>query len=126
MEHSALETPEYQLGLFDSLSLASQQGYLREVALNSGSIASDLAKMIAAWKTGNALRLAKLINADQRDPELSEALLIGRNRHWADWIKQRLTSPGKVFLAVGAGHLAGHDSVQEQLAKQGIIATRVQ
>ena len=126
MEHSALETPEYQLGLFDSLSLASQQGYLREVALNSGSIASDLAKMIAAWKTGNALRLAKLINADQSDPELSEALLIGRNRHWADWIKQRLTSPGKVFLAVGAGHLAGRGSVQDQLAKQGIIATRVQ
>ena len=126
IEHGALETPEYQLGLFDSLSLSSQQGYLREVALNSRSIASDLGKMIAAWKTGNAVRLAKLINADQSDPELAETLLIGRNRHWADWIKQRLTKPGKVFIAVGAGHLAGRGSVQVQLAKQGIIATRVQ
>jgi uncharacterized protein YbaP (TraB family) len=42
------------------------------------------------------------------------------------WIKQRLTKPGKVFIAVGAGHLAGRGSVQEQLAKQGITATRVQ
>jgi len=126
LEHIALETPEYQLGLFDSLPLASQRGYLREVAINAPKITTELGAMIAAWRTGNAPRLAKLINADQSDPKLAEALLIGRNRNWADWIKQRLTKPGKVFIAVGAGHLAGHGSVQEQLAKQGIIATRVQ
>lgn len=126
MEHTALETPEYQLGLFDSLPVASQRNYLREVAVNSSKITTELGAMIAAWKTGDAPRLAKLINADQSDPKLSEALLIGRNRNWAAWIKQRLTKPGKVFIAVGAGHLAGRGSVQEQLAKQGITATRVQ
>lgn len=126
MEHSALETPEYQLGLFDSLPLASQRSYLREVAVNAPKITSELGAMIAAWKAGDAPRLARLINADQSDPKLAEALLIGRNRHWADWIAQRLSQPGKVFIAVGAGHLAGHGSVQEQLAKRGIVAKRVQ
>lgn len=126
IEHAALETPEYQLGLFDSLPIASQRGYLREVAINSPKITTELGAMIAAWKVGNAARLAKLINADQSDPKLAEALLLGRNRNWAAWIGERLTKPGKVFIAVGAGHLAGHGSVQEQLAKQGIIATRVQ
>jgi len=31
-----------------------------------------------------------------------------------------------VFVAVGAGHLAGPASLQEQLSAQGIISQRVQ
>ena len=52
-------------------------------------------------------------------------LLVDRNRNWAQWIKQRMTKPGTVFIAVGAGHLAGPDSVQAQLAKLGLKAERV-
>ena len=33
--------------------------------------------------------------------------------------------PGTVFVAVGSGHLAGKDSVQQWLAARGISATRV-
>ena len=40
-------------------------------------------------------------------------------------LKQRLAKPGTVFIAVGAGHLAGNDSVQAQLAKHGIKAQRI-
>ena len=39
---------------------------------------------------------------------------------------QRLGKPGKIFVAVGAGHLAGPGSLQEQLAAQGIATQRVQ
>lgn len=124
--HEALETPEYQLGLFDSLPVSLQQTYLREVAIGAPKIAGELAAMIEAWKMGNAMLLAKLMNADQSDPRLEETLLIARNRHWAQWIKARLDKPGTVFVAVGAGHLAGPGSVQDQLKRQGIIATRVQ
>jgi uncharacterized protein YbaP (TraB family) len=31
-----------------------------------------------------------------------------------------LKQPGTVFIAVGAAHLAGPDSVQAQLAKMGV------
>ena len=34
-----------------------------------------------------------------------------RNARWADWIAGRMQTPGTVFVAVGAGHLAGKDSV---------------
>ncbi|MEG8018125.1 TraB/GumN family protein [Sphingomonas sp. LR55] len=40
-------------------------------------------------------------------------------------MKTRLGTPGTVFIAVGAGHLAGKDSVQAQLAKLGVKAERV-
>ena len=58
-------------------------------------------------------------------PEVAKVLLIDRNKRWAAWIKGRLATPGTVFMAVGAGHLAGSDSVQAQLAKLGVTARRV-
>ena len=48
-----------------------------------------------------------------------------RNANWADWIDKRLDKPGIVFLGVGAGHLAGRDSVQDLLDKRGIKSARV-
>jgi hypothetical protein len=48
-----------------------------------------------------------------------------RNARWADWIAARLQTPGTVFVAVGAGHLAGKDSVLVRLAQKGIESQRV-
>lgn len=58
-------------------------------------------------------------------PELAKVLLIQRNANWAKWIKQRLDQPGTVFIAVGAGHLAGKGSVQDQLKALGVLSERV-
>ena len=52
-------------------------------------------------------------------------LLTERNQRWAGWVKQRLGKPGTVFVAVGAGHLAGPESVQAQLKRLGVKAERV-
>lgn len=124
--HSALETAEFQLSLFDSLPLDVQKRYLAEVVTNLPHASDDLAAMVDAWRKGDADRLASLMNADEDDPALVEALLINRNRAWAGWVRDRLAKPGTVFVAVGAGHLAGPGSVQDQLARLGIASTRVQ
>ncbi|MBS0255218.1 MAG: TraB/GumN family protein [Proteobacteria bacterium] len=124
--HEALETAEYQLGLFAALPLAVQKRYLMEVVKNLPGVKDELAGIIRAWKAGNATRLARLMNADEDDPKLREVLLINRNRAWARWIRARLAKPGVTFVAVGAGHLAGPGSVQDQLKKLGLSATRVQ
>ena len=68
---------------------------------------------------------AVLLNQDLEDPMLHKRLLTDRNARWAKWIDGRLKQPGTVFVAVGAGHLAGKDSVQRQLRKLGIKARRV-
>lgn len=126
LTHVALETAEYQLGLFDSLPAASQRGYLADVVRNLPTMKSQLLAMVEAWQSGDADRLARLINDDEDDPELLRVLLTERNRNWADWLARRLDAPGTVFVAVGAGHLAGKGSVQDQLAARGIAVTRVQ
>jgi uncharacterized protein YbaP (TraB family) len=124
--HGALETAEYQINLFDSLPLDAQKRYFAEVVDKLPTVTEDLTKIVAAWRKGDADTLARLMNADEDDPALIEMLLINRNKNWARWIRQRLERPGTVFVAVGAGHLAGPGSVQEQLAAQGITTQRVQ
>jgi len=124
--HEALETAEYQLGLFASLPLSVQQRYLAEVVKNLPKVTDELGQIIQAWEAGNAPRLGRLMNADEDDPRLRATLLINRNKAWARWVRARLAKPGTVFIAVGAGHLAGPGSVQDQLARLGIRATRVQ
>lgn len=121
-----LETIEYQLGLFDTLPAQVQRRYLAEIAKHSPTIRAQLTAMVEEWKRGNAKKLAELMNADEDDPQMVEVLLTGRNRAWAQWIKARMDRPGKVFLAVGTGHLAGKDSVLEQLTALGYTVTRLQ
>lgn len=124
--HAALETMEYQLGVFDSLPVETQKRYLAAVVEQLPNAASDVGKMVDAWRKGDAEGLAVLMNADEDDPAIIEALLTNRNRIWSRWIRDRLDKPGTVFVAVGAGHLGGPGSVQEQLSALGITATRVQ
>ena len=126
LPHSGLETAEFQLRLFDSLPIAAQQRYLNEVIAELPKLDTDIAAMISAWRAGDAETLATLMNAQEDDPMLVKALLIDRNRAWAKWIARRLETPGTVFVAVGAGHLAGPGSVQEQLRGRGIASRRVQ
>ncbi len=58
-------------------------------------------------------------------PELYDPLLTRRNRNWVGWLENRLQRPGTVLFAVGAGHLAGAESVQAMLAARGVTARRV-
>ena len=52
-------------------------------------------------------------------------LFTDRNAALATWIRNRLARDGTVFIAVGAGHLAGRDSVIADLHAQGIQAARL-
>lgn len=122
----ALETVDYQFAQFDSLPQEVQKRYLMEAVDNLDQVESELGRIIAAWKAGNAEELAALVNDNTDDPEFAAVLLYPRNKAWADWIKARLDRPGIVFVAVGAGHLAGMGSVQEELGARGVASLRVQ
>lgn len=126
MANHALETADFQIGLFDSLPEKVQRRYLMQVLEALPQVKEDIGKMLSAWQAGEADRLARLLNEEEDDPKLRKVLLTGRNKAWAKWLKARLKQPGTVFVAVGAGHLAGKGSVQDQLARRGIKAARVQ
>ena len=123
---SGLETMEQQFSFFDSLSEESQIAFLIETVEKLPEAGPMLDKMVAEWGAGDAEGLAVLMNEGLKAaPQVGKVLLADRNARWAEWIQTRLDKPGTVFVAVGAGHLAGGDSVQAYLAKRKIKATRI-
>ncbi|HEU4956721.1 MAG TPA: TraB/GumN family protein [Sphingomicrobium sp.] len=122
-----LETNAEQLGYFDRLSEDAQRKFLVAMLESAGDMNSEFKGMLEAWTRGDVKEIAKSFNSDLSDAaELRDALLTRRNANWANWVKGRLDQPGTVLLAVGAGHLAGDQSVQNMLEHRGIKVTRVQ
>ncbi len=122
---SALETFTGQLAVFDTLPESVQVAYLQQTVKDLGKVGETLDKMVAQWAKGDPDALAMTMNDGLDAPELRNALLTKRNIAWAEWIENRLKKPGTVFMAVGAGHLAGKDSVQVQLGTRKLTATRI-
>jgi uncharacterized protein YbaP (TraB family) len=60
------------------------------------------------------------------EPDLYAALLTNRNASWVSQIEGILAGKGVSFMAVGAGHLIGPDSVIAMLEARGVTAERVQ
>ena len=123
---AGLETAEQQIGYFNGLSQKAQIEFLTSTVEDLPKAGEEMAEMVDEWAKGDPDALAKTMNESLKDsPEVAKTLLTDRNARWATWIKARMAKPGTIFIAVGAGHLAGNDSVQAQLARQGIKAQRI-
>lgn len=124
-ERGALETIEEQIALFDTLPMESQLAYLDSTVEQMPEVVTSLDELKAEWLAGDDVGLGELMNEGMEDPEVYERLLVNRNRNWVGWIENRLEEPGTVFIAVGAGHLAGEGSVQSLLEERGLEVERV-
>ncbi|WP_374387241.1 TraB/GumN family protein [Sandaracinobacter sp.] len=124
---TALETAEEQLINFDALSEADQQLLLVSSLSELDNSRGRMSLLIGDWLLGNTDALADRVNSDfERSPMLKRMLVEDRNARWADWIaKQMKADAGPMFIAVGAGHMAGKGSLIEDLERQGIKVSRV-
>lgn len=123
---TGLETPEQQLGFFDNLPEEVQIRFLNFTIDTIEEAADGMEQMVIEWASANVDALGELMNAGLEDQILYETLLVNRNIRWADWVVQRMDHPGTVFMAVGAGHLAGDSSLQAVLAEKGLVAERIE
>lgn len=122
-----LETAEQQLGYFDQLGEADQAMLLNAVIEDSRTARDLFHQMLDAWSKGDVATLGQVAGDEMKaTPGLQAALLTRRNALWVEWLRKRMETPGTVLVAVGAAHLAGEDSVQDMLKKQGVTVTRVQ
>ena len=122
-----LETNREQLSFFDALPEGAQRQLLEGAIDEPKNMHRDFQGMLAAWTRGDVEEIAKTFNRDlSSSPELKDALINRRNANWSRWIEQRMASPGSVLIAVGAGHLAGGDSVIALLKRDGYQVRRLQ
>lgn len=121
----ALETREGQLRLFDRLPAAAQRVLLRDAANDAINPARGYRTLLAAWVKGDSEALSATLASVRNDPALAQPLIVQRNRRWARAILQRMARPGRVLVAVGAGHLVGPGSVIDLLRARGMRVERV-
>ncbi|NNC46933.1 MAG: TraB/GumN family protein [Sphingomonas sp.] len=121
-----LETAEEQLGHLDGMSAEAQTMFLTESLVPDEEMRATLDGMLESWKRGDIDGIAATFNEGAPiGSEVRQALLTNRNADWTGDIVERMGQPGTVFVAVGAGHLVGDDSVINMLAEKGYVATRI-
>lgn len=122
-----LEAAEEQFGIFDRMAEEDQRAFLVSLLEPSEDIRRQFDAMLDAWRRGDLAAVSRTFDDEANiSPEMREQLLTRRNARWAEWLERRLERPGTSFVAVGAGHLAGRDSVQEMLRARGLNTRRVQ
>jgi uncharacterized protein len=121
-----LETVEQQLKVFASMTEEEEMAFLRATLQDYNQAPVELDKMVADWASGDLSDLGKMMVDEVKtvSPALYDELLTKRNANWAVKIEDMLKGSGTAFIAVGAGHLIGPDSVQVQLKAKGIEAKR--
>ena len=120
------ETAEQQIRLFADLPLDQQIAYLENALDDVDKGKADLDKIMTAWAAGDVPALETLMNADLElhSQALYRLLLVERNQRFAERIAELARGRGTYFVAVGAAHLAGPDSVQADLTRLGLAAQR--
>ncbi len=121
-----LETIDKQVRILAGMPEADQLAFLRSLLESYEDATAELDSMVDAWAGGD-VALMETIAIDEMQsetPALYDALLVRRNTDWADQIQTMLEGSGTIFIAVGAAHLAGDDSVQTILEGRGVAVTR--
>lgn len=128
---AGLETLQLQLDMFSKMPATpvaaprAQAGQTAAANTMQG-LSKAMADMQSAWKRGDQSVFVHMLGQlKTAAPDTYRMMFTERNDRWADWIRARMQTPGTVFVAVGAGHLAGPDSLLVRLAERGIPSKRV-
>lgn len=119
---SGFETIDEQIRILAGFPEEAQLAFLRSTLEDFETATVDLDKLVEAWAAGDVEAIETLGVEPMRESgeALYQALLVRRNTNWADQIQTMLDGSGTVFIAVGAAHLAGDDSVQDILERRGV------
>ncbi len=120
------ESSADQIRYMANLSPKVQLDFLRATLKDFDKAQQELHALVAAWQAGDVKTLGQLSDLQMRrqSPQLYRRLIVNRNHNFAKQIAALLDKPGTRFVAVGAAHLAGPDSVQHQLETRGIHVER--
>ena len=121
-----LETLEQQMKFFADLPEPEQVAFLEQTLEYAAEGVEILDRLANAWSEGDVDAIGDVFIDEMKAeaPQLYEKLLVQRNIRWAEQVEEMLSGSGVQQIAVGAGHLAGPDSLQVQLEKRGIKVER--
>jgi len=125
MERIALETAEFQVGLFADLTAEQSLAFLRYTLADLETVIPELGELSAHWRAGR-MEAVEVLMAEGFDeyPELLEKMVTNRNRAWMPLIEGLLAGDSDAMVVVGALHLVGEDGLVNLLRKRGYTVDR--
>ena len=115
-----LETIDYQLALFDGMTMEQQDRMLTESLKDVDSERAHVLELTDAWKAGDVATVERIVLGDAKDdPDMYQRLLVNRNRNWMPRLDAFFTRTGHTFVVVGAAHLVGPDGLITMLMAKG-------
>lgn len=117
-----LETAEAQIRVLADLAPVDEAHFLAVTVRQLEDGPDQLSALDEPWARGDLATLSERLDADwaEAGPAVHEAVIIRRNRNWADQIEERLAGAGSAFITVGAAHLVGEENVVRLLRERGI------
>ena len=121
-----LETTEQQMHLLADLPPQLEHEMLDSVLADVAAGPGKLNRMVDAWEAGDVPGMTRLVMDDVASyRDMYGRVFVDRNVAWAKRLAELSQhQPGTRFVAVGAGHLLGPDSLLVQLQRQGFSVTR--
>jgi uncharacterized protein len=117
------ETMADQVHLLADAPQAQQVEMLHKELAELDKAPAEMNDMVTAWEHGDIDKIGKMENDElaAKYPAEYKRLVVDRNAKWAKTLDGLLKDPatGTVFVAVGAAHLAGPDSVIKMLEEDG-------
>jgi uncharacterized protein YbaP (TraB family) len=116
----ALETVDFQVGLFADLDAAEGEAFLQYTLKELDTVIPFVDDLMAHWHSGDVDEVRKLLTEAYREfPDLFQRLVSDRNRNWLPEIEKLLAGDQESMVVVGALHLVGEDGLLALLAQQG-------
>ena len=124
-ERIALETVEFQVGLFAGLTAEQSLAFLRYTLVDLETVIPELDELLEHWRAGEVAAVEALM-AEGFDefPELLDTMVTDRNRTWMAPIEGLLAGDSDAMVVVGALHLVGEEGVVNLLRKKGYTVER--
>jgi uncharacterized protein len=123
---AGLETLGEELGGLEALPREEQLRLLDQTLDELKDTPEELHSVLAAWRRGDAPKLAALLSREYRDfPALYRPLVSARNQQWLPQIERLLNGQQNCLVVVGSLHLVGDGGLLELLRKDGFTPVQM-
>ena len=119
-ERLALETAEFQVGLFADLSPEQSLAFLGYTLEDLALMIPEMDRLYLDWRAGKVKSVEDaLLEGFEEFPDVFKKMIADRNHSWMPRIEKLLAGNRDAIVVVGSAHLVGNEGVVNLLREKG-------
>ncbi|MEJ2189178.1 MAG: TraB/GumN family protein [Acidobacteriota bacterium] len=121
-ERLALETVDFQVGIFTDLDPVQSVEFLKYTLRDLDTVIPLLDELATSWRVGDVKPVEELLlDGFEESPELFEKLVTKRNQSWLGQVEELIGGDRDALVVVGALHLVGDGGLVALLRDKGYV-----